>query len=503
MDSEGLAGLLEKSGHSISQRPEGSDCVVINTCAFIREAEEESIAAILDVAELKKKGKIRRLYVAGCLPQKRRAEQGDLLKLLPEVDGFLGPGDLTKLPELIAASSDRFFVTSPVPTLLFESTVPKHRLTPKHYAYLKISEGCDHACTFCSIPQFRGPHRSRSIEDLVEEARRLASMGVVELNLIGQDTSFYGKDRYGRLALADLLRQLDQVDGIRWIRLLYAHPAHVTEELIAAIRDCRRVVKYIDIPLQHINDDLLSAMRRETDGAWIRRMIRRFREEIPGITLRTTFIAGFPGETEAHAQELAEFLRESRFERVGIFPFSPESKTPAERMPNQVPEEMRQARLNRLMQLQQEIAREIHEGWLGREMDVLVDEEASRARASDHSQSFPRKGESDSRWSLPSRVIEGLPSTPIEGGNDTWYLGRSYADAPEVDGQVFLKSDRPLSPGQFVRARVVDTTEYDLVAEAIPAAAIGSPALRRDFPAQKRSGGRTRRLSAQPLDEPS
>ncbi|MBI3312152.1 MAG: 30S ribosomal protein S12 methylthiotransferase RimO [Candidatus Omnitrophica bacterium] len=429
VDSEGLAGLLEKAGHRIEEGAASSDCVVVNTCAFIREAEEESIRTILDLAELKKKGKIRKLYVAGCLPQKRKGERTDLLRMLPEVDGFIGTGDLSRLPDLIAKEEKRFFVTSPVPTLLFESSTPKHRLTPKHTAYLKISEGCDHACAFCSIPQYRGAHRSRSIEDLVEEAIRLASEGVVELNLIGQDTSFYGKDRYGRLRLADLLRALNQAEGIRWIRVLYAHPAHVTEELMEAIRECARVVKYIDIPLQHISDKLLASMKRETDGAFIRRLVERFRREIPGIAIRTTFIVGFPGETDEQVEELAAFLQEARFERVGMFPYSPEPKTPSEKMPDQIPEEIKRRRLDRLMSLQRGIAEEIHQGWMGREIEVLVEEPAHVAGAE--------------------------------------YLGRTTADAPEVDGQVFLHSPRVLEPGQFVRARVTDTYEYDLVAEAM------------------------------------
>ncbi len=432
VDSEGLAGLLTSSGHTLTEELAQAECVVVNTCAFIREAEEESIATILDVADLKRSGKLRKLYVAGCLPQKRRQENQDLLDLLPEVDGFLGPGDLMKLPELIAkqengGSFQRFFVTSPVPTLLFESKNPRIRLTPRHFAYVKISEGCDHACSFCSIPQFRGPHRSRGIEDLVQEARHLASEGVVELNLIGQDTSYYGADRYGKPRLPELLGELASVSGIRWIRLLYAHPAHMTDELIRALRDLPTVVKYLDIPIQHINNELLAAMRRETDGAWIRRMVQQLREEIPGVALRTTLIVGFPGETEAHVEELAEFMEEARFDRLGIFAYSPEPKTTAERMPNPVPEEAKKARLDRLMRLQQKIAEELNQRLLGKTFEVLVDEEGSESGV---------------------------------------YLGRTYADAPEVDGQVFIRSARRLSPGEFVHTRIVDTTEYDLVAEA-------------------------------------
>ena len=427
-DSEGLGGLLEKAGHRFTDRVDEAECLVINTCSFIRPAEEESIAAILEAAELRKKGKLRRLYVAGCLPQKRRNEREDLLMLLPEVDGFLGPGDLPKLPQLMEESSARFFVTSPVPTLLFESSTPRRRMTPAHYAYLKISEGCDHACTFCSIPQFRGPHRSRSIEDLAEEAARLASEGVVELNLIGQDTSYYGADRYGRPRLPHLLEALAKVQGIRWIRVLYAHPAHVSDDLIKAIRDLAPVVKYLDIPLQHMSDRLLSLMRRETDGAFIRRLIARFREQVPGMAIRTTFIVGFPGETEREIEELAGFLQEARFERVGVFPYSPEPKTPSEKMPDQVPEPVQQERLNRIMGLQREISEERNRGWIGRELEVLIDE---------------------------------------PGSDPDSYLGRTYADAPEVDGQVFLKSAAALQPGRLVRARVTDTLEYDLVAEPV------------------------------------
>ncbi len=435
VDSEGLAGILEAAGHSITNEVTQAECVVVNTCAFIREAEEESVATILEVADLKKKGTLRRLYVAGCLPQKRRNEKDDLLKLLPEVDGFIGTGDLPQLPKLLEEGlspkgtvPQRFFVTSPVPTLLFDSLTPRHRLTPTHFAYLKISEGCDHACTFCSIPQYRGAHRSRTMEDLVQQAEQLAAEGVVELNLIGQDTSYYGADRYGKPCLPELLRRLSAVQGIRWIRILYAHPAHVSDELIRAIREIPPVVKYIDIPLQHINDRLLEAMRRETDGDCIRRLVKKFRREIPDVAIRSTFIVGFPGETQADVEELTRFLKEARFERVGMFPYSPEPKTPSERMESQVPEEIKKERLNHLMQIQQGISEGLNRRWLGRELEVMVEEP-------DHDPHV--------------------------------YLARSYADAPEVDGQVFLKSAVPLTPGQFVRARVTDTYEYDLVAEAI------------------------------------
>lgn len=431
VDSEGLAGLLEKAGHRFTDKVGDAECLVINTCSFIRPAEEESIAAVLEAADLRKKGKLHRLYVAGCLPQKRRNEKEDLLSMLPEVDGFLGPGDLPKLPQLIeeqAEKPSRFFVTSPVPTLLFESTAPRRRLTPKHFAYLKVSEGCDHACTFCSIPQFRGAHRSRSIEDLVTDAARLASEGVVELNLIGQDTSYYGADLYGKPRLPKLLEALSKVGGIRWIRVLYAHPAHVTDDLVRAIGELGPVVKYLDIPLQHINDRLLAQMRRETGGDAIRRLVDRFRSQVPGMALRTTFIVGFPGETEKDVEELAAFLSQARFERVGIFPYSPEPKTPSERLAGQVPEEVKQERMNRLMQLQKEISEAENRDWLGKEIEVLVDE-------------------------------------PGESWHE--YLGRTYADAPEVDGQVFLRSAGTLQPGRIVRARVTDTFEYDLSAEQV------------------------------------
>ena len=473
VDSEGLAGLLETAGHSVTEHLPSAECVVINTCSFIQPAEEESLSAILDAADLKRKGRLKRLYVTGCLPQKRRGEREDLLKLLPEVDGFLGTGDLARLPELIelsirastgsARAASRFFVASPVSTLLFGAKSPRRRLgSQTHSAYLKISEGCDHACAFCSIPQFKGPHRSRAMEDVAEEAERLAEQGVVELNLIGQDSSYYGMDQYGKLRLPELLERLNRVDGIRWIRLLYAHPAHVTPALIAAIRDLPRVTKYLDVPLQHISDRMLAAMRRETDGTWIRRLVEALRREIPEIALRTTFIVGFPGETEEEVETLARFMQEARFERVGIFPHSPEPKTPAERMPNQVPEPVKQERLDRLMRLQQEISEKITQQWLGREVEVLVEESA---------------------------------------GEDAAYLGRTYADAPEVDGQVFLHAQERLRPGEFVQARVTDTTEYDLVAEAVnpfqnPGA--GAP---RGVARRGTSAGRAARFYARPRTE--
>jgi len=427
VDSEGLAGLLEAHGHQLTDEVRKAQCVVVNTCAFLQAAEEESIAAILEMAQLKRRGSLKRLYVVGCLPQKRRTEQRDLLRMLPEVDGFLGTGDLAQLPRLIATPSNRFFVASVRPNLLFDSTTPRWRMTPPHMAYLKISEGCDHACAFCSIPKFRGPHRSRLLEDLVEEAEKLAQSGVVELNLIGQDTSYYGMDRYGRLALPQLLRRLDRIDGLRWIRILYAHPAHITPELIAAIRDLPKVVKYLDIPLQHISDRLLKAMRRETDGMQIRQLIAQLRKEVPQLVLRTTFIVGFPSETEEEVEELARFMEEVRFERVGIFPYSAEPNTPAERMPEQIPEAVKQNRFNRLMELQQKISESFTQQWVGRDTEVLVEE-------------------------------------PVEQGTEWIYLGRTYADAPEVDGQVFLHSPKPIPVGSLIEAKVIDATEYDWVA---------------------------------------
>jgi len=430
VDSEGLGGILAQSGHALTDQIRQAECVVVNTCAFIQEAEEESVNAILEVAELKKKGKLRRLYVAGCLPQKRRNEKEDLLTLLPEVDGFIGTGDLPKLPQLIQErGADRFFVTSPVPTLLFESKTPRYALTPKHFAYIKISEGCDHACAFCSIPQYRGAHRSRPIEDIVRQAEHLAAEGTVELNLIGQDSSYYGADIYGRPRLPDLLRAMGNVAGIRWIRILYAHPAHVNDELIRAIREVPNVAKYIDIPIQHINDELLHKMRRETDGEYIRRLVDRFRGQIPGVAIRTTFIVGFPGETEAHVDELALFLQQARFERVGMFPYCPEPKTPAERMPDQVPPDVRKARMERLMLLQQGISDEHNRKLLGSEIEVMIDE-------------FPHD-------------------------EPNLFMGRTYADAPEVDCQVYVNSSRALKKGEFVQARVTDTYEYDLVADLV------------------------------------
>jgi len=437
VDSEGLGGLLAEAGHTLTDCPDNADCTVVNTCAFIREAEEESVSEVLALAERKRSGSLKRLYVVGCLPQKHRQEEGELIHLLPEVDGFLGTGDLPKLPQLIAqdppdktgdSSSARFFKASPASTLLFNAKTPRHPLTPKHYAFLKISEGCDHTCAFCSIPQYRGPHRSRSIKDLVAAAHKLADQGVVELNLIGQDSSAYGLDHTGRLMLPELLEELSTVDGIRWIRILYAHPVHVTDELIAAIRDLPKVTPYIDVPLQHISDPILKAMRRQTSSQWIHSLIERLRRQVPGIAIRSSFIVGFPGETEAQVEELAQFLRTARLERVGIFPYRAEPKTLAERMPHPVKAEGIQARLDRLMTLQREIAEEIHQGWVGRTLEVLIDRKKSEPNL---------------------------------------YQARSYADAPEVDGEVFITAKEPLAVGRFLNVKITDAVEYDLMAEPI------------------------------------
>lgn len=422
-----ILGTLKKSGYKISNSPSGADIAIVNTCAFIEDAKKESIEAILDLIGLKGRNKLKGIIVAGCLPQRYGRE---LAVELEEVDGFVGVDAAGVLPSLIKklAFGRKTDIILREPRRLYIDRSPRLALTPKHYAYVKISEGCSHRCSFCIIPAIRGPHRSRRSGSILRESRCLIAKGAKEINIIGQDTSIYGKDIYGKYSLASLLRKLSRLRGANWIRLLYGHPDNITDELISVISEETHICKYIDIPIQHISDRILKAMGRKASGTRIKGLISRIRKRIPGVALRTSLIVGFPGETERDFGELKDFVKEARFERLGAFKYSAEEGTAAARMGGQVPEKAKASRWDEIMRIQQGISEELNRGIIGRELDVLIDE--------------------------PDPSDAGI------------FLGRSYMDAPEIDGTVFVKGTG-IKAGDMVKVRVVDGYEYDLVAEKL------------------------------------
>ena len=425
MDSEIILGTLKDSGFAITDSPRSADIAIVNTCSFIEDAKKESIETILGLVDLKDAGKIKGIIVAGCLPQRYGKT---LRRELGEIDGFIGVEGFARLPKLINDIMDgkRVYSVSRNPAYLYDWKTPRQALTPKHFAYIKISEGCSHKCSFCVIPKIRGRHRSRGIDSIIAEARDLIGRGVKEINLIGQDTTFYGVDLYRRPALAELLKKLARLKGTRWLRLMYAHPAHFNNELISVIAGEESICKYIDLPIQHINDRILKAMRRGTSGASVKDLLARLRGRVPGIAIRTAVIVGFPGETEEEFNELLDFVKEARFERLGAFVYSEEEGTPAAGSKRQIPEKEKLSRWNELMKAQLRVSSENNRRFTGRRFEVLVDEKE-------------------------------------RSGRDTW-LGRTYMDAPEIDGLVYIKG-RGIRTGDFVSVRVTGTLEYDLIGE--------------------------------------
>ncbi|MGD0947005.1 MAG: 30S ribosomal protein S12 methylthiotransferase RimO [Candidatus Binatia bacterium] len=422
MDSEMMLGLIARDGGEVVLDPEAADVLVVNTCGFIGDAKKESIDAILDLARLKQSDPAKRLLVAGCLAQRYGAE---LQAALPEVDAFLGTGDFIRLPEILAngVRCDACAYGGPA-HLLPDPTIPRVRTGHFFSAYLKVSEGCDHRCSFCIIPKIRGRHESRSIESVVAEAQALAADGVVELNLIAQDLTAYGRDRRDGSSLSQLLRALARIDGLRWIRLLYTYPQFVSDDLLKTIADEEKVCRYIDMPLQHISDHMLRRMRRERDGASIRRLLDRIRRRIPGVAIRTAFIVGFPGETDADFHELLGFVREAHFERVGVFRYSKEEGTAAASFSDQIPEAVKRRRRALLMRAQAAISAAANRRLIGSQQRVLVCGEDQRGQL----------------------------------------YGRLATQAPEIDGVVYLQGD--LNPGEIARVRIVGADTYDLRAEA-------------------------------------
>ena len=430
VDSERMLGKLAQDGYALTPDADGADVVVVNTCGFIEPARQESLGVIREMLELKKQGRVGAVVVAGCLAERKK---DDLLKEVPEVDhivGVFGREEITQVVDRALQKNRRdeqrsLFRPAPVRA---QVDTERLRITPRHYAYLKISEGCDRLCTFCAIPGMRGKHVTKPIEEVLREARELAADGVRELIVVAQDTTYYGLDLYGKVRLAELLRELDGIDGLEWIRVLYAYPIHFTDELIETMASARKIIPYLDMPLQHINDHVLRRMLRRVDRAATEDLLVRLRKAMPNLTLRTTFIVGFPGETEAEFEELSDFVQASRFERVGVFPYSLEPGTPAARLPDQVAEEVKMQRRDRLMEIQQEIAFAHAQAQVGKELEVIVDGPDAEA---------------------PNHVA-----------------ARGHADAPDIDCAVRLKG-KGLRPGDLVRARVTGADGYDLLARAI------------------------------------
>jgi ribosomal protein S12 methylthiotransferase len=428
VDSEVMLGTLGGRGYEVTADPADADVIVVNTCTFIEPARKESIDTILEMAEFKKSGRCRRLVVAGCMVQRHHDE---LQTLVPEIDALVGLNDIERIAEACALEAGaRFEASREVAEYLYTERSPRVLATPQYSAYLKISEGCDHTCSFCAIPSFRGAQRSRTIASVVEEAARLAAGGVVELNLIAQDSTDYGADLKDGTTPAALLRALDGVDGLRWIRVLYAYPNRVTPEFIAALAAGRRIARYLDLPLQHADTAMLRAMRRGGTAESHLKLLDSLRLAVPGIALRTTFIVGFPGETDAQFETLCRFVEAARFDSVGVFTYSEEKGTSAADLADDVPEETKEERRAVLMLIQETLSAERNRGRVGSEVEVLVE--------GPHEES------------------------------DLLLAGRTEGQAPQIDGQVVITdAPRVLYPGEFVRVRIDEAHAHDLVGAAL------------------------------------
>lgn len=428
VDSERMLGKLAQEGYALVPDASGADVVVVNTCGFIEPARQESLAVIREMLALKQEGKVGAVVVAGCLAERKK---DDLLEQVPEVDHIVGVFGREEISQVVdralAQHSEQRSLFRPAPVRAQDDTA-RLRITPRHYAYLKISEGCDRLCTFCAIPGMRGKHVTKPLEEVLREARELVADGVRELILVAQDTTYYGMDLYGRVRLAELLRELNDLEGLEWIRILYAYPIHFTPELIETLAESCKILPYLDLPLQHINDRVLRRMQRRVNRQATEELLQRLRSAIPGLVLRTTFIVGFPGETEAEFEELTNFVRDTRFERAGVFTYSFEPGTPSARLDGHLPETVKQERRDRLMEVQQQAAFAWGRDQVGKEIEVLIDG--------------------------PD------PEVPNHA------LARSSADAPDIDGLVRVKG-KGMHAGDLVRVKITAADGYDLIARAI------------------------------------
>jgi len=425
VDAEIMLGFLDREGYDITTDEKDADIIIVNTCSFIKEAKQESVDAILDLADRKHDGRCRLLIVTGCLPQRYQEE---LCKELPEVDIFIGTGDYPRIAEIIAekrgTSEQLRYIGDP--NFIFDEDSPRLKSTPVYSAYLKIAEGCSNCCSYCVIPSLRGSYRSRPVEALIQEARRLVAGGARELNLIAQDVTNYGADLEGKPALEDLIRRLAEIEDLRWIRILYAYPNGITDGLIQLIKEEKKVCKYLDIPLQHISDPILSRMNRRSTAEEIRTLLAKIRHEIPEIALRTSLIVGFPGETEEDFKSLLQFVEEAQFDRLGVFCYSREEGTPANDMTDQVSERIKRERYKKIMKAQSRL-------------------------------SFKRN----------RRLVGMIEEVIVEGFSEETELllkGRSSRQAPDIDGQVYITAGNA-NVGDIVRLKITDSSDYDLIGE--------------------------------------
>ena len=427
VDSEVMLGLLVEKGYQIVDDETQADIIVVNTCCFIHDAKEESIQTILDMGQYKTEGRLKALIVTGCLAQRYKQE---IVDEIPEVDAVLGTTAYDKIVDTIEETLKKHGHIVELTDVDALPLVDTKRMvtTGGHYAYLKIAEGCDKHCTYCIIPKIRGNYRSVPMERLVKEATELAEQGVKELILVAQETTLYGKDIYGEKSLHKLLKELCKIDGIMWIRILYCYPEEIYDELIQVMKEEPKICHYLDLPIQHANDQILKRMGRRTSKKQLVEIVQKLREEIPDISLRTTLITGFPGETKEQHEELMQFVDEMEFDRLGVFTYSPEEDTPAATMPNQIEEEVKEDRQAELMELQQEIVFDQAEDMIGREVLVMIEGKVADENA---------------------------------------YVGRTYKDAPNVDGLIFINTDVDLMSGDFAKVRVTGAVEYDLIGELI------------------------------------
>ncbi|WP_202708727.1 30S ribosomal protein S12 methylthiotransferase RimO [Sporosalibacterium faouarense] len=423
IDSEMMTGNLQQKGFKFINDPEDADIIIINTCGFIDAAKEESIDAIVEAENYKTEGRCKVLIVSGCMAERYKEE---LMEQLPEVDAVVGTGNINEIYEIIneTLKGKKVNRTGKIDNDYYED-LPRVISTPQHSAYIKIAEGCDSFCTYCIIPKLRGSYRSRKMDSVLKEAKTLAENGTKELILIAQDTGRYGFDLYGEYKLPELLDELNKIDGIKWIRLLYVYPDAFTDSLVQSIKNNEKVVNYVDMPIQHINNNVLKRMNRKTSKEMITDLITNLREEIPDMTIRTTVIVGFPGETEEEFMELYEYIGEAKFDRLGAFTYSKEEGTPAAKMEGHLGEEIKEQRQNKIMELQQEISIEKNRHRINNTYTVLIEE----------------------------KVEDGV------------FIGRTYMDSPEIDCIVYVHSDKKLEIGSFVAVNITDSLEYDLIGE--------------------------------------
>lgn len=425
VDAEIMMGILNRKGYKLVGEFEEADIILVNTCGFIESAKQESIDTILDLAQLKENGNLKLLIVTGCLAQRYAKE---LQAEIPEIDAIVGTGSYQQIDEIIAnLEKENNIVSLNDIEFAYNEDLPRYVTTPEYMAYLKIGEGCDNHCTYCIIPKLRGRYRSRKMEDIIKEAKDLASKGVKELVVIAQDTTKYGLDLYGEVKLPQLLEELAQIDGIKWIRIMYSYPESITEELVKVIKKYDNICNYFDMPIQHASNKVLKLMNRHTTKEDIKSKVEMIRKYIPDATLRTTIIVGFPGETDEDFNELVEFAKDMKFDRLGAFAYSREEDTPADKLPNHLDEDVKLQRRDQLMLVQQEISQNLNARKIDNEYEVLIEEQ-------------------------------------IE---DKVYIGRTQGDAEEIDSIVYVKSENQLEIGSFVKVKINNALEYDLMGDVV------------------------------------